>query len=271
MLLGLLFALTATLLNSAAGLLQAGATRRVPRRHRELSRLEYVAGMILDALGWAATVVALRHLPVFVVQAVLGGAIAVTAVGARLVHGTTLRARDRIAVGGCVAGLALVAASASEERPAAVSPTTLIMLFVAAGLLVVALVALRDSGRSRPSALVAGLGFGGTSLAVRAIGDPGGTNVVLFLLSQPATYLVVAFWAIGLISYTRALGLGTLAQVTAVLVVTETIVPGLVGIAVLGEGPRPGWWIPMIAGLAVAVAGVVVLSGSPAHRTTTTR
>jgi hypothetical protein len=41
--------------------------------------------------------------------------------------------------------------------------------------------------------VIAGLGFGATSLAVRAIDLPAGHAVVPALLAQPATYLVVAF------------------------------------------------------------------------------
>ena len=70
---------------------------------------------------------------------------------------------------------------------------------------------------------------------------------------------------IGMASYSRALVVGALAQVTAVFLVTEVIVPGLVGIALLGDAVRPGWWPVMAVGLVSAVAGVVVLAQSPAQ------
>ena len=53
---------------------------------------------------------------------------------------------------------------------------------------------------------------------------------------------------------------------TAILLVTEVTVPGLAGIVLLGDSVRLGWWAATGAGLVLAVAGVVVLSGSPAHR-----
>jgi hypothetical protein len=50
-----------------------------------------------------------------------------------------------------------------------------------------------------------------------------------------------------------------------VFLVTEVIVPGLVGIVLLGDAVRAGWWAPMTIGLLLAVGGVVVLAHSPAH------
>jgi uncharacterized membrane protein HdeD (DUF308 family) len=109
--------------------------------------------------------------------------------------------------------------------------------------------------------VVAGLGFGGTSLAVRSVhqGEPG----LVGLLTQPAPYLVVAFCAIGLACYSRALTVGVLSRVTAVFLVTEVVVPGVVGIALLGDTVRGGWWVPLGVGLLLAVAGVIVLAHSP--------
>jgi hypothetical protein len=59
-------------------------------------------------------------------------------------------------------------------------------------------------------------GFGATSLAVRAIDLPWHA-VVPALLAQPATDLVLAFWTLGLIGYSGAQELSSLAQVTAVM------------------------------------------------------
>jgi hypothetical protein len=147
-----------------------------------------------------------------------------------------------------------------------VSVTAYVVLFVAVASLAVATVALWNSSRAWPLAIVAGLGFGGTSLAVRAVHLPAGSDLGLVgLLTQPAPYLVVAFCAIGLSSYSRALGLGTVSRVTAVFMVTEVLFPGFVGIAVLGDAVRAGWWPSLAAGLVLAVAGVIVLAHSPAQ------
>src|SRR5438309_3803216 len=108
-------------LNSLAGLLQSAGTRRV-RKHRPLVvQPRYLGGLLVDLLGWVCTAAALRFLPVFAVQAVLGGSIALTALAARQLYGSRLRTDDRFAIGACLLGLVLVAASAGGDRPAAVS------------------------------------------------------------------------------------------------------------------------------------------------------
>jgi drug/metabolite transporter (DMT)-like permease len=265
MVIGWVFALAATLLNSVAGLLESDATRHVPRGRWLVTRPRYLAGLVVDGLGWAATVVALRYLPVFVVQAVLGGAIALTAVGARLVYGSALRRVDRLACAACLAGLLLVAASAGVDRPAGPSSSAELVLGAAAIVLLVALVVAWRAHAAWPLALVAGLGFGGSSVAVRAVHLTAGERLV-GLLAAPSLYLVIVFGAVGLVAYSRALERANLARVTAILLVTEATVPGLAGIVLLGDSVRPGWWPAMGVGLVLAVAGVVVLAGSPAQR-----
>jgi drug/metabolite transporter (DMT)-like permease len=262
----LVFAVIATVLNSTAGLMQSNATRHVTPRKLLAAQPWYIAGLAVDGCGWVCTVLALRHLPVYVVQAVQGAAIGLTAIGARAVWGSTLRAIDRWAIGGCVIGLVVVSASAGAERPAITVWVSILVLVVMCVVLVVALVALRSSGRAWPLAMIAGLGFGGTSLAVRALELPAGRGVVAVLLAQPAAYLVVVFWIIGLIAYSRALELTSLAQVTAVMLVTEVIAPGLIGIALLGDSVRAGWWWPMLTGLGLAVAGIATLASSPTQQ-----
>ena len=130
-----------------------------------------------------------------------------------------------------------------------------------AGLIAIGLAAFWHSGRGWPLAVIAGLGFGGTSLAVRAVRIGSGLGD---LLTQPAAALVVIFWVLGLVAYSRAFALINVARLTAVMMVSETAVPGLLGVLLLGDAIRPGWWGPVLTGLAFAVAGVVVLAGSPA-------
>jgi hypothetical protein len=181
-----------------------------------------------------------------------------------MVYGSALRTVDRVAIVACVVGLGLAAGSARAGPPPSVSATTDAVLCAAVVLLAVAAVGLWRRGRAWPLAVVAGLAFGATSVAVRAVHLHVGGGAEL--LTQPGPYLVVGFRAIGMGSYARALTLGSLARVTAVFLVTEVIVPGVVGIALLGDSVRAGWWGPMAIGLLLAVGGVAVLAGSPAHQ-----
>ena len=265
MLIGLGAALVAMVLNSIGAVLQADGALRATRSRPVAVQPRYLGGLGADGLAWLCSAFALRFLPVFAVQAVLGGAIALTALVSTRMFGTVLRRIDRWAVGACLAGLVLVAASAGATRPATPSPVVDLVLLVAVLLLGVAVLVLRRGRTGWPLAVVAGLGFGGSALAVRAAHVQGGLDPST-LLSQPAVYLVLGFWVVGLIGYSAALVRGEVASMTALLTVTEVLVPGLAGIVLLGDPVRAGWEAALVAGLVVAAAAVVVLARSPGER-----
>ncbi|WP_300014984.1 hypothetical protein [Pseudonocardia sp.] len=265
MLIGVGAALVAMLLNSVGALLQADGALRATRTRPIVVQPRYLAGLGFDGAAWLCSAVALRFLPVFAVQAVLGGTIALTALAGRRMFGTVLRRVDRAAVGACLLGLVLVAASAGRSGPPTRSPVVDVVLLGSVLLLAVATLVLRRGTHAWPLAVVAGLGFGGAALSVRAAHVQGGLDPTM-LVSQPATYLVLGFWAVGLVGYSSALSRGEVASMTALLTVTEVVVPGLVGIVLLGDPVRPGWEPALALGLAVAVAGVVVLARAPGQR-----
>lgn len=267
MLIGLVVALAAMSLNSAGALLQAEGARRATRSRPVAVQPRYLGGIVIDFLAWLCAVVALRTLPVFAVQAIIGGSIAITAVVGARVNGTVLDRTTRIAVTVCLAGLVLVAASAGSGHPPVTS--ALVNYILIGGFLVlgVLVLVLRQYQRAWPLAVLAGTGFGGTALAVRAAHVELGEGFsIIALLVEPSIYLVVGFWVIGMVAYSAALSRGDVGVVTAVFVVTEVVLPGVVGIVLLGDPVREGWGWPFVAGLAIAVVGVVVLAGRPPPR-----
>ena len=267
MLIGLLIALVAMLLNSAGALLQASGAQRATRSRPAAVQPRYLGGMFVDLLAWLCAVVALRVLPVFAVQAVIGGSIAVTALAGSRINNTVLDRTTRVAVGVCIVGLVLVAASAGAGHPPVTS--TLVNYVLIGSLLVlgVLVLILRQYRRAWPLAVVAGMGFGGTSLAVRAAHVEINQDFsFVALLAQPAIYLIAGYWIVGMIGYSAALARGEVGIVTAVFVVTEVVLPGLIGILLLGDPVREGWTWSFVIGLAVSVVGVVVLTRRPPPR-----
>jgi hypothetical protein len=271
-LVGILFAAVAMVLNSCGALLQADGARRATRTKPAAIQPRYLAGMLVDLVAWGCAVIALRVLPVFAVQAVIGGTIALTAVVSARLIGARLPTATRLAVTACLAGLVLVAASAGSERPPVHWPGVDVVLLASLLLLAVGVLVLRQGKHAWPLAVVSGLGFGGGAVSVRAAhvqtGD--GFDLVL-LLGQPSTYLVVGFWLVGMVGYTAALSRGDVGAVTAVFTVTEVLVPGMVGIWLLGDPVRPGWGWVLAFGLAAALAGTVVIAKAPPLRPPRTR
>lgn len=257
----LLIAVAAMAGNTVAALWEAKGSRRARFGRAVWAQPWFLAGLLADVSAWVLTVVALRFLPVFAVQSILAGAIALTTLADHGWSPWNLIVRDRFAVLAVLAGLVLVAASAEPERPSALPPAATPVLLLSFLLILLAAPFVWRAGRPMLLALLAGLGFGGTALAVRAI-HPGPVRweTVGDLLLDPLVYAVVAMGVLGVLAFARALQDGAVGTATAVLSVTEVVVPGVVGLALLGDRIRPGWEGSALLGVVVALAGVVALT-----------
>lgn len=268
MLVGLLGALAAALCYGVASVLQALAARQVkqvngldPRLILRLVRSwRFLLGVGLDALAFLFSLAALRTLPLFAVQSIVASFLAVTAILGVIFLRMTLRRLDKIGVAVVVLGLILVGLSAAEESARVVSPLAHWGVVLAAVLLAaIAVPVARLPGAIGAAGLgaVAGLAFGATSVAARMISAP---ITLPGLLSDPATYGLVIAAAVAQLTYSTALQRSSVTQATAPLVIMETVAPALVGIALLGDHPRPGWAWVAVLGFVLAVAGAITLS-----------
>jgi hypothetical protein len=79
-------------------------------------------------------------------------------------------------------------------------------------------------------------------------------------------YAVLVFGATGTVLLAGAMRRAAVGSVVAVLSVTEVVVPGLVGLVLLGDRVRPGWGVVLGAGWALAVTGLVLLTRASAVR-----
>lgn len=268
LLLGLLAALASAGANSGAALLGAMATRRATRAATIVLHPMYLAALVMDLSGWVLTVVALRFMPIVAVQAIVAGQVVITVVASHWVFDTPLRRIDLVAAGGSVVGLALLVASASIQDDTVTSSTAGTIALVATFVVLLAIsvpIALR-SRRAVVVSFLAGLAYSATAVAVRMIDVEGSTGTLIReILTDPVVWTMVAFAVLGLVLYTVALSRGAVGPVVAVLAVTETLVPGVLGLILLGDQVRPGWWPAFGLGLALALGGVVVLARSPAQ------
>ncbi|MER6399951.1 MULTISPECIES: hypothetical protein [unclassified Kitasatospora] len=267
MLLGLTTALVATVCFGFGSVFQARGARSAPRSDRvrvgllaALARSwQFLLGTALDIGGFVLSVVALRSLPLFLVQAVTNAGLAVTALAAVWLLGARLRRGDVAAIVAVVAGLTLLALGSGREGREYAAPafhwallgTTVLML------LLTLVLARRGGGAAAAGlGLLAGVGFGVTSLAVRVL-DVGG---VADVLTDPAAYGLALGGLGGYLAYALALQRGTVTAATAAGTVTETFGPALVGVVALGDAARPGYAWCALVGFAVAVGGTFVLS-----------
>ncbi|WP_127131876.1 hypothetical protein [Georgenia sp. SYP-B2076] len=265
MTLGLAAALLGTLGYGAGSVLQAAATARASGP-AALRHPLYLAGLGCDLVAWLASLLALRSLPLFVVQALLAGSLAVTVLLARVFLGTRMRGRDLLAVVAVAAALAVVAAAGGAQSAGAAPAGFTGAVLAGLGACVLALLVLYRRGGWPALAAVAGAAFSGAALCARAIQGPGPAGAgPVGLLTDPLVWAIPAFGLVGLMAYARSLERGNVGAATAVLWVVEILVPALVGVWALGDSVRPGWQLAAAAAIALAVAGCVTLALSPSQ------
>jgi drug/metabolite transporter (DMT)-like permease len=268
---GLAGAFAAAIAYGVATVLQAVGASRTGRADapdarllwRLVHSLPYVIGLLLDGVGFALSLAALRSQPLFLVQAVVASSLAVTAMLAVVVLGSRLSLLEWLAVALVTTGLTFLALAANDQPSAAVSFSgRLLLLAAVVGVgLVTAATARRRSATGRDDAWalgsLAGLMYGAGGIGARVLADP---TSITGLLSDPALWAMAFAGILGLLLYAMALQRGRVTIATSAVVVTETLVPGAIGITLLGDRPAQGRTLLAALGFAVTVAGSVLLA-----------
>ncbi|GHJ44408.1 membrane protein [Catellatospora sp. TT07R-123] len=263
----LMGALAAAICFGLASVMQAVGMRRmsagggpdVKLLLRALSSWLFVAGTLVDLLGFGFELLALRKLPLFLVQAAVASSLAVTAIAASVVMRERLGRGEWLAVASVCAGLAALGVSAGPEGADAVPRGFYPVLgacLVGLGLLGAAASRLPARLRTVAMGACAGLCFGVLALAARTLPELSPAR----LLREPAAYLVAASGLVAFLLWTSALSAGSVTTATAGMVVGETLLPALAGVLVLGDGARPGFVPVALAGFVLAVGGALALA-----------
>jgi hypothetical protein len=263
---GLLSAFAAAALYGGGTILQAVGVRRAAAAEgaalwaRARAGRLYVVGLLLDGVGFLASLIALRTLPLFVVESAIASSVAITAVLAVLFLGVRLSRREVVALAGVGVGLVALAVSARVGTAAPLSrPASWLLLgstVPVAGLGAVAL-RLRASTGAAVLAATAGMGFGGVGIAARVVAVPADLwRVVL----DPVAWALVAFSAIAIPAYGFALQRGAVTTVAAVTFAVETVVPAAIGLLWLGDGVRAGEGPVAALGFVLTLVGSIALA-----------
>ena len=263
--LAILLALGAMTCFGLAAVLQAVATGRTERRPgldpRLLLQLArqpvFLGSLALNGLGFALHITALQSLPLFLVQAIIAGSVAVTAVLSVQVTGASLARAQWFAVALVVLGLAMLGPSATTGQAAPGGPRAALLLLAALGLVVLAAwfaARVRGAAGAVLLGLLAGTGFGVVAVSARLLPPYGAA-----LLGSPLAYLLPLAGATAFLLYSAAMQRGSVTTTTAALVITQTGVPALVGVLLLGDRVREGFLTLAVAGFVLALGGAVGL------------
>jgi drug/metabolite transporter (DMT)-like permease len=230
-------------------------TRSVRDRRTMLVVAAYLVGFVLHAT-------AIWLLPLYLAQALVAMSLPVTALVSHRVE-DALHRSGWLAVAVVTAGLVLLSLGAGSAGEIVTNTRFVVLLWIG----VVALAVASAIGRRLAGpvlGVLAGLGYAGSAISVRGIGTPVDSAVVVAALAVPV-FGLVAFWL-----YSLGMHRAAVPSTTASLIVAQTFVPAAVGVALLGDGVRAGWWPAVTLGLLLSTGGAAVLgvrsSGSPATR-----
>lgn len=265
--LGLPAAAVSAICYGIATVLQARAARSsTAYRHvdpRLLIRLArqatYLLGIGINLVGFAFTVIALRRLPLYVVQAITSANLAVTALLIAAFYRVRLARREWAAIATVCVGLALLALSSGHQGTSGDGLAPRIGLLAGAAALSGIAVALARTDRTVPSVLlgaVAGLAFGTVSIAARMAP----TINPAHLAADPAAYAMAIAALVGALFFATALQRGRVTVVTATVVVSETVVPAIVGLVVLGDRIEWGATPVVVVGFVLSVGALLSLA-----------
>ena len=268
MLVALLGAAVAAIAYGTATVLQAIGVQRmaaIPDGAALWTRLVagrlYAFGLILDVLGFLASVASLRTLPLFLVESAVASSVAVTAVLAVLVLDLRLRRAEITALAVIGVGLVLLAVSA-EPGPAhhAGAVAGWVLLGTVALVALMLLIGLRDANSARASlilATAAGAGYGLVGIAARAleVRHPWWRTA-----ADPVLWALLAQGALAVIAYGFALHRGRVTTVAAITMVVETVFPAIVGLVFLGDAVRDHLTLLAVIGFVATLAGSLALA-----------
>jgi hypothetical protein len=227
---------------------------------RLIGQWRYLAGLGLDGLGFLATVVALRTLPLFVVEAAVASSVGVTAIAATKLLHAQLSRRERQTLVALLIGLLLLAVAGKPEHAVGIGePGAMLLLVSAAGMAVLLWALGRPSRFDTAGALAlgAGAGFGAVGVAARAFTVPSPWTGALH---DPLLYAIAAHGVVATLMYASALQRGAVTTVAAVTFGVETVVPAAIGILWLGDHARAGLFPVAAVGFVVTVAASIGLA-----------
>jgi multidrug transporter EmrE-like cation transporter len=265
---GLALAVAGSVALNASYLLQHAGTRDAPPidlRHplRTVTLLlgsgRWLAGMAAGLAGWALFLAGLAQAPLSLVQAFAAGGLALTVPAAARFFGERLAPRERLAMAAMVVALALLGVGAASAIVGAV-PAGRMAAFTGVAALVAggAALAARGPRRGRGLALAAGVLYGVADAGTKAVAITAGHGLGIAGAILGPWGAIVAVASIGaFLCFQRALQIGPVVPVTALMTGGTTVAGVLGGLLVFGD-PLGG---PALAALHLTAFALATVAG----------
>jgi len=222
----------------------------------------YVIGLILDVLAGVFTLVAVNRLPLFLVQALIASSVLLTAL---LEHVFLKRKLSVEIYAASLAGLVGLGLLAMASHPEATASVSVVIRYSVVGLpaVLATLGGLAVRSKSKYAAVslatLSGTCFGFVSVVGRLLVYP---SPIWLIAKNPLAWALIAYGALGMFFFTAALQRTHATITNGIMLSTQTIVPILLGIAVLGDTPRHGLWAILWLGCLLVVGSCIFIAST---------
>lgn len=232
---------------------------------RLLKNAQYSLGTSLEIIAYVLSLVALRVLPLFLVQSIIAASIIVTAMGERLFLHKKLSKQTYSALGIVLVGLILLAVSAISGH-ATVSNQTDRVLVAVLPILLALLGLVFIYMQSQVSAIIlaalGGLAFGNTSTIGRILVYP---HPFWKLIENPLLGSLIFSAILGQYLFTVSLQRISATKSNGVMIAMQTLGPALFGLLLFDDRIRPGFQGIVVLGILLVImgAGLTAIDEAP--------
>src|ERR1700712_2466855 len=219
----------------------------------------YITGVSIDILGFLAGAAALHRLPLFLVQSVLAFSVGVTATISAFM-GVRLGRLGWISLSPPAVGLIPLGLSAQPGPAHSLPPGwRWIIVGIVIPVCLIGYFGSRSESRWCAALLAFGAGLGFTAVAVsaRTLHLP---PDFFRWFTEPSVWAIILNGVAATVVFALALQKGTATTVSAVMFSTNTVLPSVIGLTLLGDSIRTNWTVPAAFGFVLAVSGAVALA-----------
>lgn len=221
----------------AADLAPVTPRRPLASMRNLLGSRAWLWGLGLGMAGWGLHVVALSQAPLSLVQAFYAGGLALAAPIAVVGFGQHLDAAERRAIGLMAGSLALLSLGLERSGRHGAFDDSALAAFLGVDLLGGLVVAMVVGGRGRPAALglAAGMFYGATDTAIKALTEVLRADGVLGILVSPWFGLAALGTGAGFFAFQRGLQTGRALAVIGLSTASSIVVSVAAGLVVFGD------------------------------------
>lgn len=224
-------------------------------------QLPYVQGFILDMLGWVFILYAVRSLPLFLIQSLIASSLIVSAVIDHYWLHTSINRVEKFSILTVLVGIILlgVVAHPGPAKPINDFFKWIIILAPILLLFISAIIIKIKAGKmtSTIMAIIAGISFGGTSVASRILSSQ---HIYLKSSSSLLIIAIAIYGALALFMLSVALQRDKLNRVNSALFASEVAIPSILGLIFLGDKVHNGLYWVIWLGLILVVSGTLSLA-----------